>query len=97
MIYDYSITTGKGEELKLSDYKGKVILIVNTAQLQVKTTRSTQGVAAFSLKKNQQVLRALPLAEAGIENLSRYRTRTLPSAGALMKEEDAPDKQLSML
>ncbi|HAJ73216.1 MAG TPA: glutathione peroxidase, partial [Lachnospiraceae bacterium] len=31
MIYDYTITTGTGEELKLSDYKGKVILIVNTA------------------------------------------------------------------
>ena len=31
MIYDYTITTGKGEELKLSDLKGKVILIVNTA------------------------------------------------------------------
>ena len=31
MIYGYTITTGKGEELKLSDYKGKVILIVNTA------------------------------------------------------------------
>ena len=31
MIYDYSITTGKGEKLNLSDYKGKVILVVNTA------------------------------------------------------------------
>ena len=31
MIYDYTVTTGRGEELKLSDYKGKVILIVNTA------------------------------------------------------------------
>ena len=31
MIYDYTITTGKGEELKLSDYKGKVIMVVNTA------------------------------------------------------------------
>ncbi len=31
MIYDYSLLTGKGEELKLSDYKGKVILVVNTA------------------------------------------------------------------
>lgn len=31
MIYDYSLTTGKGETLNLSDYKGKVILIVNTA------------------------------------------------------------------
>ena len=24
MIYDYTLTTGKGEELKLSDYKGKL-------------------------------------------------------------------------
>ena len=31
MIYDYTITTGKGEELNLADYKGKVILVVNTA------------------------------------------------------------------
>ncbi len=31
MIYDYSVKTRKGEELKLSEYKGKVILIVNTA------------------------------------------------------------------
>ena len=31
MIYDYSVTTGKGDTLPLSDYRGKVILIVNTA------------------------------------------------------------------
>ena len=31
MIYDYELTTGTGEILNLSDYKGKVILIVNTA------------------------------------------------------------------
>ena len=31
MIYDYTITTGKGESLNLADYKGKVIMVVNTA------------------------------------------------------------------
>lgn len=31
MIYDYEVTTGTGENLSLSEYKGKVILIVNTA------------------------------------------------------------------
>ena len=31
MIYDYELTTGRGENLKLSEYKGKVILVVNTA------------------------------------------------------------------
>ena len=31
MIYDYEVTSGKGENVKLSDFKGKVILVVNTA------------------------------------------------------------------
>ncbi len=31
MIYDYTVTTGKGEKLNLADYKGKVIMVVNTA------------------------------------------------------------------
>ena len=31
MIYDYKIKTGKGETLDLADYKGKVIMVVNTA------------------------------------------------------------------
>ena len=78
-------------------YTQSRILIFNTAQLQAKTTRATQGVAVMTLKKNQQVIRASLLSEAGIENLARYRTRTIPAAGALIKEEDAPDKQMSLL
>jgi Fic family protein len=35
------------------------------------------------------------LTESGIVNQSRYRTRTLPSAGAILKPEDAPEKQIS--
>ena len=31
MIYDYSVTKANGEQLNLSEYKGKVILVVNTA------------------------------------------------------------------
>lgn len=30
-IYDYSVTTQKGEDLPLAQFKGKVLLIVNTA------------------------------------------------------------------
>lgn len=30
-VYDYEARTSKGEEVKLSDYRGKVVLIVNTA------------------------------------------------------------------
>lgn len=31
MIYDYEVTKANGEKLSLSEYKGKVMLIVNTA------------------------------------------------------------------
>ncbi len=31
MVYDYQVTTGKGEVLDLASYKGKVIMVVNTA------------------------------------------------------------------
>ena len=85
------------EDTELALYTASRILLVNTALLQAKTTRATQGVAVMTLKKNQTVTRACLASESGIENLPRYRTRTLPAAGALIREEDAPDKQLSLL
>ena len=69
--------------------------IVSTAQLLPKTTRSTQGVAVVSLKKKAALLRACRLEESGIVNQSRYRSKTIPTAGTLLKEEDAPEKQIS--
>ena len=69
--------------------------IFSTAQLLPKTTRNTQGVAVMSLKKKAVLSGAVLLSESGIVNESRYRTKTIPSAGALLKEEDTPDKQQS--
>ena len=69
--------------------------IFSTAQLLPKTTRNTQGVNVMSLKKKAELDSAVRLIDAGIVNQSRYRTRTLPNAGALLKPEDAPEKQIS--
>lgn len=71
-------------------------LVVSTAAVAAKATRSSQGVVVMSLKKNKKVKKAVLLAESGIVNAARYRTRTLPAAGALLKEEDSPDKQLAL-
>ena len=71
-------------------------LVVSTAAVAAKATRSSQGVVVMSLKKNKKVKKAVLLAETGIVNVARYRTRTLPAAGALLKEEDSPDKQLAL-
>ena len=68
-------------------------MIFSTADLLPKTTRNTIGVAVMSLKKKAVLQNALLLEESGIENQSRYRTKTIPAAGAILKEEDSQEKQ----
>ena len=69
--------------------------VFSTAQLLPKTTRNTQGVAVMTLKKKAVLQDARLLEESGITNPGRYRTKTIPSAGMLLKEEDSADKQQS--
>ena len=72
-------------------------LLMHTASLTPKTTRSTQGVAVMTIKPKYRLERAVPAAETGITNPARYRTRTLPAAGALLKAEDSDEKQMELL
>ena len=69
--------------------------IFSTAQLLPKTTRNTQGVAVLTLKKKATLERAVVLGNSGIVNASRYRTKTIPSAGAILKPEDLGQEQES--
>ncbi len=69
--------------------------VFSTAQLLPKTTRNTQGVSVMSLKKKAALTHALKLADSGITNPSRYRSRTVPTAGALLKQEDTQEKQIT--
>ena len=70
-------------------------VIFSTAQLLPKTTRNTQGVAVLTLKKKAVLESAVLLGESGIVNQSRYRSKAIPVAGAILKEEDSPEKQQS--
>lgn len=82
-------------QLVLYSTEGRA-LIFSTAQLAPKTTRSTQGVAVMTLKRKALLYRVCPLEQSGIINDARYRSRSLPAAGALLKEEDAAEKQITM-
>ena len=82
------------EQVAVYTTDGRAV-IFSTAQLLPKTTRNTQGVGVVSVKKKAAVSHAVKAADCGIANQSRYRTRTLPSAGAVLKPEDAPEKQIS--
>ena len=73
------------------------VLIVNTALLGVKTTRTTQGIALLTLKKKYVLDTVRFPEETGITDLARYRGRSIPATGALLKTEDSDDKQLSLI
>ena len=82
------------EQVVLYSSDGRA-LIFSTAQLLPKTTRSTQGVTVLTLRKKAVLSGAAMLADSGIVNQSRYRSKTIPAAGALIKQEDSAEKQES--
>ena len=72
-------------------------LLVHTALLAPKTTRGTQGVQVMNIKPKYHLERLADVADTGITNQARYRTRTIPAAGALLRPEDSEEKQLELL
>ena len=80
------------EQIAMYSSDGRA-MIFSTADLLPKTTRNTIGVAVMNLKKKAVLQNALRLAESGIENQSRYRMKTIPAAGAILRPEDSQEKQ----
>ena len=72
-------------------------MIFHTASLTPKTTRNTQGINVMTLKPRYQVEWAKPLSATSIVDPARYRARSLPIAGALLKEADRGETQMTLL
>ena len=78
-------------ELAIQTSAGR-LLLVGTAQIPAKQTRDTAGVAVITLKKNQTITSIRPASELELANPHRYRVRTLPAAGALLRAEDTAEQ-----
>ena len=72
------------------------LLLVGSAQIPEKATRDSQGVAVVTLKRNQSITSVRPAAGLDLADPHRYRVRTLPAAGALLRSEDIAE-QTSLL
>ena len=73
-------------------------LLFNTSLLNPKSSRATQGVAVMTIRKAQyHVKEAKPLSETSLINTARYRARSIPVAGAQLKDEDLEEKQIELL
>lgn len=86
------------EECEIAAFttEGRAI-VFNSAQLQPKSSRSTQGVALMNIKPKYSLDYAKPLADTAIKNVSRYRVRSLPAMGALLRDEDRGEEQMSFM
>ncbi len=73
------------------------MLLVHTGALSLKSTRSTQGVAVMKLKKGHMVRRVSVYQDGTFAKPQRYRSRSLPTLGALPSNEDTTDEQLSII
>ncbi len=63
-------------------------LLVHTGAISAKTTRNTIGVQVMTLKGRHTLQSVAPYTEGTLTKESRYRTRSLPAAGAMPQAED---------
>ena len=92
-----SVLVLEGEKDVLCRSSDDRALIFNTFLMQSKSSRSTQGVAVMSLKAKRLMLSAEFAEGSSITNTARYRVRSIPAAGALLKDEDKEYRQISLM
>ena len=91
-----ALVLAEDQEMAVCSTEGRCV-VFHTASLNPKSTRSTQGVNIMTLKPKYKVEWARPLADTSIVNAARYRARSLPIAGALLKDEDRGETQMTLL
>ena len=85
-----------GSEVVLFASDGRALLFPPEA-VSLKASRTTQGVAVMALKKKAVVTQAQFAPDTLIRNHARYRARSLPAAGALLREDDRGEEQMSLI
>ena len=71
-------------------------LLVHTGAIAPKATRSTIGVQVLTLKGKHMLKSVTPYVPGSLTKESRYRTKSLPAAGAMPQAEDFGE-QLTLL
>ncbi len=82
-------------ELTMFSSSGRA-LTFRASMLDVKASRSAQGVQTMVLRGKHTITRACRMEDAGLHDNGRYRCRAIPSIGALLKDEDRPNAQLTL-
>lgn len=90
------VFTQKDGEFLLTSSSGRMLLL-HSGALNLKSTRSTQGVAVMTMKKGHRLMDIRPYAEGTFQKPNRYRMKSLPALGAMPLPEDSGASQLTIL
>lgn len=90
------LTITEEREIAVFSTEGRA-LIFSSSLLTPKTSRTTIGVSLMNLKPKYSVALADFVENCAIKNHPRYRARSIPVAGSLLREEDRGEEQLSLL
>lgn len=79
------------KEIVLETTGGRCLLI-DTSVISPKAMKDTQGVGCITLKKNQKLSVVRDYVQGEFVKPSRYKAKNLPSAGAIISNEDVMKK-----
>ncbi|MBR5773334.1 MAG: topoisomerase IV, partial [Clostridia bacterium] len=85
----------KDAEYVIQTSNGRYVLF-NSAAIASKSARDTLGVAVVTLKKGHRVMSVEDYTDGMFANPSRYRTKNLPSKGAILSADDLGEQQISL-
>ncbi|MBZ4646985.1 MAG: type topoisomerase gyrase/topo topoisomerase subunit [Clostridia bacterium] len=72
------------------------VLVFNTANISLKTTRDSQGVQVLNSKKGSTMVKVRRVDEVEFEDLDYYRTKNIPATGCYLKPEDRNKDQITL-
>ncbi len=71
-------------------------LVISTALIPIKTTRSSQGVSLYNLRKNQLIESVIRDFESKYGNIKKYRKTKVPATGQSIDELDPEKQQITL-
>ncbi|MEG1981109.1 MAG: DNA gyrase subunit A [Clostridia bacterium] len=83
------------EDINIALYatNGKV-LVLNTALVAPKSTKSTQGIKALTMRGKNYLEKAEALEEDTFCNADYYKTKNIPAVGSFLRAEDKQKEQI---
>ena len=72
------------------------VLVVNTALIAAKSTKSSIGVNVMTQKGRHKLYKVEPLSSTKLQSVSYYRTKNIPAVGHLLRDQDSGQEQLDL-